>query len=62
MAYYPSKVRWKRDNVIVARVKLNRNQDSEIYNHLKESENQPQAVRKLLRLGITALKQDTTTK
>lgn len=51
----PSKIKWEKENVIVARVKINRNQDPDIYKYLSEATNQAQAVRSLLRAGLTTL-------
>ena len=58
MPDHPSKIRWEKENVIVARAKINRNQDPELYKHLSEATNQAQAVRDLLRAGLTTLKQE----
>lgn len=52
---HPSKTRWEAENVIVARVKINRNQDPDIYKYLSEATNQAQATRELLRAGLIAL-------
>ena len=51
----PSKTRWEAENVIVARAKINRNRDPELYNYLKQQPAIGQATRELLRLGLTAL-------
>ena len=58
MADHPSKVRWEKENVIVARAKINRNQDPDLYKHLSEATNQAQAVRDLLRAGLSALSKE----
>lgn len=58
MPDHPSKIRWEKENVIVARVKINRNQDPDIYKYLSEATNQAQAVRALLRTGLTTLQQE----
>lgn len=55
---HPSKIRWEKENVIVARVKINRNQDPDLYQFLCEATNQAQAVRNLLRAGLTTLQQE----
>lgn len=55
---HPSKVAWEAENVIVARAKINRNQDPELYKFLSEATNQAQAVRTLLRAGLTNLQQE----
>lgn len=54
---HPSKIAWEADNVFVARAKINRNQDPELYEYLKHAPAQGQATRELLRLGLTTLKQ-----
>ena len=51
----PSKTRWEAENVIMARAKINRNQDPELYNYLKQQPAIGQATRDLLRLGLTTL-------
>lgn len=53
----PCKKRWESENVIVARVKINRNQDPDIYKYLSEATNQAKATRDLLRAGIATLNQ-----
>ena len=55
---HTSKVAWEAQNVIVARAKINRNQDPELYKFLSEATNQAQAVRTLLRAGLTTLQQE----
>lgn len=62
MPDHPSKTRWEAENVIVARVKINRNQDPDIYRYLSEADNQAQATRELLRAGISALCRDSSKK
>lgn len=54
---HPSKTRWEKDNMIEARAKINRNQDPELYNYLKQQPALGQATRELLRLGLTTLQQ-----
>lgn len=51
----PSKTRWESENMITARAKINRNQDPELYNYLKQQPAIGQATRDLLRLGLTTL-------
>ena len=53
----PSKTAWEAVNVIVARAKINRNQDPELYNYLSQAPNIGQAVRELLRAGLTTLQE-----
>lgn len=52
-----AKTKWEKDNVIIARVKVNRNQDPELYQYLSMSTNQAQSTRDLLRVGLTTLQQ-----
>ena len=54
---HPSKTRWEKENVIVARVKVNKNQDPDLYQYLSVSTNQAQSTRDLLRAGLTNLQQ-----
>lgn len=54
---HPSKTRWEKENMIEARAKINRNQDPELYNYLKQSQAIGQTTRELLRLGLTTLQQ-----
>jgi hypothetical protein len=56
---HPSKTAWEADNVIVARAKINRNQDPDLFEYLRQAPSQAQATRELLRLGLTTLKQQT---
>ena len=46
MRDHPSKARWESENVLVARVKVNRNQDPELYQYLKGSERSSKANKK----------------
>ncbi len=48
----PSKTAWEADNVIVARAKINRNQDPELYKLLKSSDNVGALTRDLLREAL----------
>lgn len=52
MADSKSKIAWEKENVIVARAKINRNQDPELYELLSKSENIGATVRELLRQAI----------
>lgn len=58
MPDHPSKTKWEKENVIVARVKVNKNQDPDIFQYLSKATNQAQATRQLLRAGFTALHQE----
>lgn len=48
----PSKTAWEKENVIVARTKINRNQDPELFEILTRSDNIGATVRELLRQAI----------
>ena len=50
----PSKTAWEAENVIVARAKINRNQDPALYNYLSQAPIRSQAVRELLRAGLSS--------
>nr|DAQ11703.1 MAG TPA: hypothetical protein [Caudoviricetes sp.] len=50
----PSKTAWEAENVIVARAKINRNQDPALYNYLSQAPSRSQAVRELLRAGLSS--------
>lgn len=50
----PSKTAWEAENVIVARAKINRNQDPALYNYLSQAPSRSQAVRELLRAGLAS--------
>lgn len=52
MADSAAKKAWEAENVIVARAKINRNQDPELFEILTKSENIGQTVRDLLRKAI----------
>ena len=51
-----AKIAWEKENVIVARAKINRNQDPELFEILEKSENIGATVRELLRKGIATEK------
>lgn len=52
---HPSKTRWEAENVIKVGLKVNRNQDPELFELLVKAENKAGVIRELLRLGLTAL-------
>ena len=58
MADSKSKIAWEKENVIVARAKINRNQDPELYELLSKSENIGATVRELLRQAVKGRKED----
>lgn len=56
---HPSKVIWERDNVIKLTVKINRNQDPELYElFTKEQGSRGALAKDILRAGLTALNQE----
>ena len=51
---HPSKTQWEKENVIVARAKINRNQDPELYELFTREQGSRSALAKtLLRSGLT---------
>ena len=62
MADPKSKTAWETQNVIQVLIKINRNQDPELYELLTKAPSKSGAARELLRAGLTALQQDNTTK
>ena len=59
---HPSKTRWEAENVIKVGLKVNRNQDPELFELLAKAENKAGVIRDLLRLGLTTLQQQSTSK
>ena len=59
---HPSKTRWEAENVIKVGLKVNRNQDPELFELLVKAENKAGVIRELLRLGLTTLQQQSTSK
>ena len=55
---HPSKTRWEAENVITIHVKVNRNQDPELYELLTKADSKAGAARDLLRAGFTTLNQE----
>lgn len=55
MPDHPSKTRWEADNVITIHIKVNRNQDPELYELLTKAESKSGTARDLLRAGLTTL-------
>jgi hypothetical protein len=51
---HPSKNRWEKENTVQVLVKINRNQDPELYELLTKAPSKSGAVRDLLRAGIAA--------
>ena len=54
-ADHPSKTRWEAENVIKVGLKINRNQDPELFALLTKAENKAGIIRDLLRAGLTTL-------
>lgn len=55
---HPSKVRWEAENIIKVGLKINRNQDPELYRLLTNADNKAAVIRDLLRAGLTTLNQE----
>ena len=47
-ADHPSKTAWERENTIKVTVKINRNQDPELFELLTKAENKSAVIRELL--------------
>lgn len=52
-----AKLAWERENVININVKINRNQDPELYRILSEAESRGGKIRELLRLALKTLEE-----
>ena len=52
MADPKSKIAWEADNVIKVGLKINRNQDPELYELLSKAENKSAVIRDLLRQAM----------
>lgn len=57
-ADHPSKTRWEAENVIKVGLKINRNQDPELFALLTKAENKAGIIRDLLRAGLTNQQQE----
>lgn len=55
---HPSKNRWEKENTVQVLVKINRNQDPELYELLTKADSKSGTVRELLRAGLTTLNQE----
>jgi hypothetical protein len=53
MPDHPSKTRWEAENVIKISIKINRNQDPELFHLLQQADSKNQVIRNLLRAGLT---------
>ena len=56
MADHPSKVRWEQDNVIKLTVKINKNQDPELFDLLQQAESKSGLARDLMKQAISKTK------
>lgn len=52
---HPSKTRWERENTVQVVIKVNRNQDPELYELLTKAPSKSGTARDLLRAGLTNL-------
>lgn len=52
MRDHPSKTSWERENIIKVTVKVNRNQDPELYEVLAKAESKSGLARELMSKGI----------
>jgi hypothetical protein len=52
MADHPSKTNWEKENVIQVVLKVNRNQDPELFSLLQQADSKSGFVRSLLRQAI----------
>ena len=55
---HPSKTRWEAENVIKVGLKINRNQDPELFELLTKAENKAGIIRELLHAGLTTRKKE----
>lgn len=53
MPDHPSKTAWERDNVIKITLKVNRNQDPELYELLQQSDSRNGLIRELLKRALS---------
>lgn len=53
MADHPSKTRWEKENTVQVVIKINRNQDPELFELLTRAESKSGTARDLLRAGLT---------
>lgn len=52
MADHPSKVRWEKENVLKIQVKINKNQDPELYQALSAAPSKGSLARDLMNIGL----------
>ena len=58
MPDHPSKSRWEKENTVQVVIKINRNQDPELYELLTKAESKSGTARELLRAGLTNQQQE----
>ena len=56
MADHPSKTRWEKENTVQVVIKINRNQDPELFELLTKADSKSGTARDLLRAGLTNLR------
>lgn len=54
MADHPSKTRWEKENTVQVVIKINRNQDPELFELLTKADSKSGTARDLLRAGLTS--------
>ena len=55
---HPSKTRWERENTVQVVIKINRNQDPDLYELLTKAASKYGTARDLLRAGLTNLRKE----
>ena len=55
---HPSKTAWEAEIIVQVKVKINRNQDPELYELLTKAPSKSGTARELLRAGLTTLHQE----
>lgn len=53
MSGHPSKSRWEKENTVQVVIKINRNQDPELYELISKADSKSGTTRDLLRAGLT---------
>ena len=53
MPDHPSKARWEKENTVQVVIKINRNQDPELFELLTKADSKSGTARELLRAGLT---------
>lgn len=56
MPDYPSKIAWEKENIVEVKVKVNRNQDPELFSMISAAESRSGAARELMREALEARK------